>query len=921
MGYAQAQIKAERKTANLTGVVVDPSGAVVRGATVELHSAQNAASDRATTTGNRGRYAFDGLAEGSYVVTATAEGFAVAKSRAVVLAVGTSRTVNLTLKIEEAEQQVDVPEEGQGVSTDPDSNGNAIVLKGNDIDALPLDQSELMEELQGLAGGPDAELYVNGFSGGRLPPRSSIREIRINQNPYSAQNDTNPVNGRIEIFTKPGTDKLHGQFSAYGNDSSFNSLNPFIRNEPPYHSYRWEGEVNGPINKKMSYFVLVGHRNSATNSIVNAYVLGNDLSQMSFSQAVPSPSSSTEVLSRVDMQAGRNSTLMLNYRLEREQQNNSGIGQFALASQGFDNSTTTQTLQFSNTQVIGAKVVNTTRFQYVRSRTSQTPLSVAPALVVQGAFTGGGNNLGFFRDNQDHYELQNYVAVAAGKHYLNMGARLRVARDANHSLANYDGEFIFSSLNAYQITMQGMRDGLTPAQIRAAGGGASQFNLTAGTPDVAVTVADVGVFFQDDWKVRPNLTLSYGLRYETQNHIHDKSDFGPRLGLAWSFDADEKKRPRYVLRGGAGIFYRRFESSNVLQAQRQNGVMQREYVVNQPDFYPNIPNPAELGPQASPTIYRISPRFHSPYYMQATASLERQLGGHGIAAVTYLTNRGVHTELTRNANAPLPGTYDPADPTSGVRPFGGNQNIYEYDSAGVYRSNRLMANFFLRSASNAFNLYGDYTLRFDKTDAQGGGFPSNQYDIGADYGRSTGDMRQQLILGTNTPVALGLHLYGYIIANSGAPFNIVLGQDLNGDAQFNDRPTFATDLSRPTVVRTRWGAFDTSPIAGQKVIPRNYGEGPGRFSVNLGVSRGIGFGPKIESSAGDHVVAAAAKKSAARKYRLIFIIATQNLLNHVNLAPPVGTLKSPLFGTSTAISGGSSVSANRVISLQMLVRF
>jgi hypothetical protein len=316
----------------------------------------------------------------------------------------------------------------------------------------------------------------------------------------------------------------------------------------------------------------------------------------------------------------------------------------------------------------------------------------------------------------------------------------------------------------------------------------------------------------------------------------------------------------------------------------------------------------------SATFYRISPNFHAPYYIGESVALDRRLGHLGTASVTYLNNRGVRTQTTENVNAPLPGTYNPADPTSGVRPDGGDENIYEFVSEGVSRSNRLTTNVSVHTARVA--VYGYYMLRFDKSDGESdGSFPSNQYDMGVDYGRSLDDVRHSLTMGENANLPYGIETSGYLRAMSGAPFNIVVGEDLNGDTQFNDRPGFATDLTRPSVVTTRWGSFDTSPIAGQTIIPRNYGQGPGLFVVNLAVGKSLGFGPQLAAAA------APAKGPLPRKYTAQFWVQSQNVLNHSNLTPPVGTLNSSLFGQSTGVTGASQLSADRVVDLQLSLRF
>ncbi len=226
-------------------------------------------------------------------------------------------------------------------------------------------------------------------------------------------------------------------------------------------------------------------------------VLDPSLTQIAFSQAVPDSQRSKDFSARVDTSLGAHSTFTIRYSLDQSMQTNIGVGQFALASQGYNNNNTNQVVQISNSQILSTHLVNDTRFQYARSRVAQTPVSFAPTILVQGAFTGGGSNAGAYNDNQDRYELQNYLSQEHGKQYFTYGARLRATRDANHSRANYNGEYIFATLAAYQAAQQALAAGTTSTA------GASQFSITTGNPGVAVTVADLGVFFQDDYKFRP----------------------------------------------------------------------------------------------------------------------------------------------------------------------------------------------------------------------------------------------------------------------------------------------------------------------------------------------------------------------------------------------------------------------------------
>jgi hypothetical protein len=915
----------------LSGSVVDPTGAVIPGATVTLTPLAHVAAPVTATSDASGNFSVSGLAPGTWTVSAGAPGFRSVHLDRVVLQPGQTRRLTLTLVIQMQQQQVTVTADTPDSS--PDKNGDAVIFKGRDLEALSDDPDELTQQLEAIAGAdPDAgtQFYIDGFSGGRLPPKSAIREIRMNQNPYSAQYDQIGF-GRIEIFTKPGADTWHGDLWTEDNDSSLNSRNPFVSTQPPYHSIELWGDLNGPLTKKSSIFTELWHEGSSDDSIVNAFVLDSALNPAPFTQIFPNSNNEGDASARYDLQAGKVHTLTARYHVDWQKQTNAGVGQFALVSQAHDDSNVEQTLQLTDSQAWSPNFLNEVRFQYIRSRNRQTPQNFGPTIVVQGGFTGGGSNLGLNNDAQDHYELQNYAQTTRGKHTADFGVRLRDTRDANTSTANFNGEYIFPSLSAYQITEQGIAAGSTPAQIRAAGGGASLFAQTAGRAGLVVNVFDMGVYGEDNYKIRPNITLSYGLRFETQTGMPDHADFAPRLGASWALTGNPNKPPIAILRSGFGLFYQRFPSINVLQAQRQNGTTELERIVTDPDFYPAVcsSSPGDCGgyPTSSGAIFRIGPSLRAPYIMTAGIGVDKPLGHIGQISVNYLFSHGVHLYLTRNINAPLPGTYNPADPTSGVRPLGTDQNIYEYESEGTNVRHLLRVNANLHT--RFFGLYSNYQLGKAEADTSGiGSFPSNSYDLHQDWGRASNDYRQRLFFGGWLHIWRGFALNPFFIYQSSAPFNIVLGQDLNGDNQFNDRPTFATDLTRASVVHTQWGTFDTQPIAGQTVIPINYGKGPSTVIFNTRLQKNFNFGPALPQETpappapGTKPSATAKKPPIERKYHLSFFVAGENVLNHVNLAPPVGVLGSPLFGQSTALANRFGTgSANRTMNVGTSFRF
>ncbi len=970
---------AQTSSGTVRGRVTDPSGAVVPRAKVTATGADGKTVE--VLTNQEGAFNFK-LAAGSYTVTTDAKGFAEDTEAEVQVAAGQTQELDIKLQIQVEQQHVEVQEESPTVGVSSESSAGTIVLKGKDLDALTDDPDELQSELEALAGpsaGPNGgQIYVDGFTAGQLPPKSAIREIRINQNPFSAEYDKLGY-GRIEIFTKPGTDQYHGQFLVNGNSSAFNSLNPFVTETPGYYSEIFNGNVSGPISKKASFFFTAQQRDIDNVSTVVAQVLGPGNVVTPYIASVPSPAKRLNISPRVDFQLTPNNTLTIRYQYVRNTENNEGIGQFSLPSVGFNSQSTENTLQITDTQIINPRMINETRFQYIRDSDTQTPLSTDPTLVVQGAFTSGGSSAGTTLSHQDHYELQNFTSIARGKHFIKFGGRLRGTLFSSNENSGFNGSYNFSSINAYQITVAGLQAGLTPAQIRAMGGGASQFTLVAGVPLSDVSMVDVGLYVQDEWKIRPNLTASYGLRYETQTGIPYEGNWAPRLSLAYGLG--HSKAPKTVLRGGYGIFYDRFSYDYLLEAERYNGITQQQYVVANPNFYPLIPTPAQLSQLAtnSPTTYQVQSNLHVPYTSEAAFSVEQQVTKSATVSVTYLNSRGIHQLFLRNANAPLPGTYNPADPSSGVRPFGGTENIYQYNSGGIFKENQLITN--VRFAlGNKVSLFGFYALSFADSDlgsgggssiissgggggfggafgGNGGGSPQfvmNSYDPTEDWGRAAFDVRNRVFFGGTISLPHAFRLSPFIVANSGTPFNIIVGQDLNGDSIFNDRPALASTAGPGgKVVVSTYGTFNTVPIPGQVIAPINYGGGPAVFTLNLRLSKTIGLGPKLEGKAatggqggrggmggpggggrggglGGRGLAGGPGGSpftfgneTSHKYNLTFSVSARNLLNNVNYAAPIGNLDSPLFGTSNALAGPpfSSGSANRRIDLQMLFSF
>jgi outer membrane receptor for ferrienterochelin and colicin len=364
------------------------------------------------------------------------------------------------------------------------------------------------------------------------------------------------------------------------------------------------------------------------------------------------PQRRTQVSPRVDYQLNANNTLTVRYTYSHGDIQNAGIGSFDLPSRAYHTPSGNQTVQATETALLGTSV-NETRFQYSRNTSETTPNLQSPTIQVLGSFTGGGAQTGHAFNTQDSYELQNYTTMIHGGHAVKFGVRLRSQTADSLSPQNYNGTFTFGggqapvldannqpvldasgqamitqiqSIERYRRTLLFQQLGDTPAQIRTLGGGATQFSMTAGSPEISGNQTDVGAFLGDDWKVRSNLTLNLGARYETQTNIHDWRDWAPRIGLAWAPGGTAKKQPKTVFRAGFGMFYDRFALNNTLIARRSNGIIQQQYVVTNPDFFPAIPAIPTLATfQTTQVTRQVDSDLRAPYTMQSAFTVERQL--------------------------------------------------------------------------------------------------------------------------------------------------------------------------------------------------------------------------------------------------------------------------------------------------------
>jgi hypothetical protein len=983
---ANQQVRAQN-AGTVRGTVTDPSASLVPGATIVI---SGNGINRSVKSDGSGKFTAT-VPPGTYVVRADAKGFVTFNQNGLSVSAGQVSALDIALQIAADTQQVQVSDQAAGqVDTDPSQNVGALVLKNEDLDQLPDDPDDLQADLLAMAGpsaGPNgAQFFIDGFSGGQLPPKSSIREIRINSNPFSSEFDR-PGFGRIEILTKPGTDAYHGSASFNYGDRILDTRNPFLTSAPPgYNTKMFSFNFGGPLlKKKMSFFLDASRRQINENNLINATILDSSFNEVPYISAYATPNRVWRLNPRVDYQINGTNTLVLRYE-HSDSSSVGGVGSFSLPTQATKGNNKSNQVQITETMIVGTRAVVETRFQFrdTHSNQSANGLNSIPGIDVSSSFNDGGAPFLSNYSKNKSYELHEIVTTSQGAHAIKAGMRLRQANIDSYSTSNFNGSYSFSlngtqttptclagytnptSLDLYRETQLRLSRGTKISDIIAAGCGPTQFTQSAGTPLQTVGQFDIGVFVQDDWRFRPNLTISTGLRWETQSNISDHANFAPRVAIAWAPGAKKGQTSKTVIRTGWGMFYDRFSEQDVLQSLRFNGTAQLNYQLTSTNFplsfYPNVPPTSSLATGLlQQNIYRIDPTARAPYMIQTALSVERALPARTSLSVNVVNSRGVHALRTRNVNAPLPGTFGSVANPKGVVPFPGLGPIYQYETTGVYRQTQAIVNMNTRF-NRRFTLQGYYSLGFAKSNASG--LPMDQYNTAIDYGRAQFDTRHRGFVGGSIQLPYAISASPFVTIASGAPFNITTGGQFNGDGIFNARPALATSSSTKTRV-TPWGTFDLNPAAGATLIPINYAQGPGNFTVNLRLSRTWGWGERVSAnglppgadggggmdgggrgggprggggrggggggfSGGGGGRGGGGGGASGKKYSLTLSANARNALNHVNPGQPTGNLTSPFFGQSTNVAGGGgggpfggggTAAGNRRIELNLRLSF
>jgi hypothetical protein len=838
-----APLAAEAQTSTLSITVRDETQAALIHALVTL--IDPAGQELQVLVDERGVAGFGRLTPGAHQIKVEAEGF---QGYTVPFNVKRgNNTAVATLTVAFAEDVV-VNDVDAAARRD---NGFTTTLSADDIAGLSDDPDEMAEQLRQLAG-PGAQIFVDGFRGGRLPPKDQIQQIRFHTNSYAAEyHDAGMV--RIEVITKPGMGGWRGNFNVGFRDESLNARNAFAPERGPEQQKRFMFNFQGPIAKGRTSLAI----NADGNVSYDARTILATTPAGTINDQVRRPVDAVNASVRIEHAISPTNSLRAEYSRRDDTRRNLGVGDFDLAERAYETETANDTLRVRNTRTIGKTVFSELRFEVTQSQNTMSSASALPTVRVLEQFTSGGAGQTGVREGRQFIAAQNFDFTIA-KHALRAGVEVNGGWWDSTQQSNANGTFTFSTLADFLA------------------GRPRTFTRRVGDPNVSYSQFEAGWYVQDDFRLSKNINLSLGLRQEVQTNMDDSWNLAPRVAFSWAWN-------KATVRGGYGIFYDWLESSVYEQSVRVDGTHQIDEVILNPS-YPDV----ALGSGTSLPASRIQlgPNLSQPTIHQASLGYEKNYKDWATFRTDYMMTRATDVLRSVNVNAPIAGVRP--DPTAG--------NITEIGSTGRRSSDRVNVGLMLRVPAR--RIMGNVTYQY----ANARNFsdsplalPSDSNDPDADWGPSSMDIRHRVFLMANTPVGYGIRASVQAQYSSAPPYTITTGLDDNGDTVFNDRPAGVGRNSARGA--DQWNvnlrvnrSFNLGGLLGNgPVMIGAPPPPPSNAQRTGGAGEGGGGGPVQMIMDG-----------GASRYRIDLYVQVFNLLNTTNLNGFVGNVLSDYFGRATS---------------------
>ncbi|WP_263410488.1 TonB-dependent receptor [Terriglobus tenax] len=838
---------------NLTGVVADATAAVIPGAAITLDGSVT------RTSGQDGRFVLPCVARGSHQLAISYSGFAT-----VTVQVTAPHAGDLSVRLVAADQTtVTVNADDNEMQVQSPGGANGLTIAGNQLQALADDPDDLLRQLQQMAaaagGSPSrTTISVDGFQDdAKLPPKSSIAFINVSPDLFSAEYREPPFGGgRVEVYTKPGAKNFHGALYTTNSSSWMNARNPFTVTSGTTGKQRYGFDLSGPVRKQGSNFSLsLEHRNIDEIAVVNAVTLSSTGDAVPTRYSVPRPQALWNSNARVDWQMGPKNIAFITYAANANNTENAGVGGSSLLEAGYGDRFLDQYLRFSNVTTINSRLMHEARVGWEHFDETFTANSIAPSIQVSGYFTGGGASTGNTINHRNRIEYGDDIIATLKRHTIKTGFHLFYIWRNSNIYNGFNGSYTFTSAQSYLA------------------GNASLYSNVSGNPNVRVGQVRFDAFYQDDMKLRDNLTVSFGLRYFMESDPATYRNFAPRAGLSWSPD----KKKTWQIKTHAGVFNGQYSADELQELYRQDGTNRVTSLIYNPVYGSPFNGTTPIHSKRT-----LAPNLTPGTYLMGDFSVSKDLpGGFNINA-DLIFARFMTYARTVNINQPLDNN------PYGVRPITPNLNILQvqYDGTGRGHGEFFgLSNF--KSKRGGFFLGALHlNLRDDTND---GTFfqPQSAYTDAGEQVRRDNQGLWQVFGNTSFNLPGKFTLSGNIYGQGGQPFNVTTGSDNNGDGNFNDRPQYAAPgavANGTTVFQTPFGLLTNagSIVNGIPLRPirRNIADLPWNIHLDANLQRTIKL---THNQKADH------------PQTLTVNLRSANFINHTNVTGEGSVLGSPQF--------------------------
>ncbi len=844
-----------RRDGRLLITVEDQTGAVLPGATVKVDGqepATRAISPAAVTTSDQGVASVSGLAPGRYVVQAAFPGFDTNVLKDVRVRPGDTRAT-IVLAIARLRDEVTVGRDKQEAAADAKTTfGSALTRE--QIDALSDNPEEMRKQLLDMAGA-GAVIRVDSFEGGDLPPKSQIKSIHVTRDTFAAENH-NAGAIFVEIITQPGVGPLRGAGRFSLRDGAFSGRSPFTPTKGPEQTENYGFNFGGSIvPQKNSFSVSLDGMTWYDTPNLNAALPTGVRSE---ALTLRTPRDRVNVSVQFDDAITRDQTLRIGFYTSRNAAENLGVGAYDLPERAFSTLDRSYTVRVQEAGPLGRRFFVNSRVNVNVLHNEQHSALEAPTIRVNDAFTSGGAQVAGGRDSK-LINLQSDLDYIRGIHSVRTGIALEGGWVRSDLTSNYLGTYTFESADAYLA------------------GTPRSYTRRIGDPVIDYTDLRGGWYVQDDIRIRRSLTLSPGLRYELQTHVHDFAAIGPRFAVTWA----PSRSGRTTLRASTGVFYDWLDQNTYEQTLRVDGFRQQEVDIVDPAY----PNPGDVGTVLPVNRYLLGSGWQLPRSSRVTLAADQTFTPKLRLGLLYTYMRRENIARGTNLNAPI----------DGVRPDPLFGNIVTAVSDGSARQHTIGFNYQIgnlpppvlppnapRIDWSRFFFIGQYQYSLLDNNSDGPFNPPSTGTLATEWGPAPGDVRHRMFVTFIGQTVKNLQTQASLNFATGTPYTILTGHDDNGDLIFNDRPA---DTGRNTLRTDGQWTLNANASYSFQFGKRGGALPPGIRIINLNGA------PQVDTVA----------LNGQPRFRVGFYVNAQNLTNHANYGGYSGTMTSPFFGQPTLV--------------------